>query len=267
MIRTYFSFFRMRLLTLLQYRTAAFAGMVTNWAFGMMRIMVMIAFYASAKGAQPLSIDESVTYIWLSQMLLGILPWNLEKEISDSVLTGQIAYELTRPIDVYAMWYMRTLAFRIAPTLLRGIPMFFICAFLLPGDYRLVLPGMAAFGAFLIALAGALLLSVSITNLMHSYVLVMQRADGIVRIVNAAAELLSGMIIPLSLMPDALAGFLRFQPFAGVIDLPVQIFCGSLPPQQVWRVLAMQLCWTAVFIAAGRASVRHGLKRIAIAGG
>lgn len=267
MMRVYFSFFRMRLLALIQYRAAAIAGMATNWTFGMMRIMVMIAFYASAKGAPPMSLAQSVTYIWLGQMLLGILPWNLEKEVSESVLTGQIAYELTRPIDIYAMWFMRTLAFRVAPTMLRGVPMFIICAFLLPGEYRLMLPGPAAFGAFALSLLGALVLSASITNLMHAYVLVTQRSDGVVRIVNAAAEMLSGMIIPLTLMPDGLAGFLRYQPFAGVVDLPVRLYCGNLMPDEVWTVLGLQLTWAAALIAAGRFATNRGLRRIAVAGG
>lgn len=84
---------------------------------------------------------------------------------------------------------------------------------------------------------------------------------------HALSELLSGMIIPLALMPDFLAFFLRWQPFAGVTDLPAQLYCGSLAPGQVWSVLAMQLIWAAVFIAAGRALTNYGLKRTVLAGG
>ena len=243
MIRTYFSFFRMRFLALLQYRAAAAAGAMTNWAFGMMRVMVMCAFYASANRGQPLSLEQSITYIWLGQMLLGILPWNLDKDISNSVITGQVAYELTRPIDIYSMWFMRTLA------------------------YRMLLPTAASLGAFAIALAGAVILSVSITSLAHAYVLLIQRVDGLTRMTNALSELLSGMIIPLALMPDFMAFFLRWQPFAGVIDLPAQLYCGSMAPGQVWSVLAMQLIWAAVFIAAGKALTNYGLRRTVLAGG
>jgi len=265
-MRTYFSFFRMRFLALLQYRAAAIAGMTTNWTFGMMRVMVMTAFYASSNRGEPLSLEQAITYIWMGQMMLGILPWNLEKDISNSVVTGQVAYELTRPIDIYTMWFMRTLAYRTAPTLMRAIPMFCICL-LIPAGYRIQLPDAAGFGAWLLATVGALILSVSITSLVYSYVLLMQRVDGLVRMLNAMSEMFSGMIIPLSLMPDAMAVFLRYQPFAGVIDLPVQLYCGSLPPESVWWVLAVQLSWTALFILAGRAVTNRGLKQIVLAGG
>lgn len=267
MIRTYFSFFRMRFLALLQYRAAALAGMCTNWAFGMMRVMVMMAFYASADRVQPMDLAQAISYIWLGQMMIGILPWNLDKDVSNSVITGQVAYELTRPIDIYVMWYMRTLAYRIAPTLMRSIPMFFICAFIIPADYSIQLPDAAALGAWFIATVGAIVLSVSITNLMHAYVLMIQKVDGLTRLVNALAELLSGMIIPLGLMPDFMTGFLRYQPFAGVIDLPAQLYCGIMPPSQVWAVLVTQMAWALVFICAGRAVTNYGLKRVVLAGG
>lgn len=257
----------MRFLALLQYRAAALAGMCTNWAFGMMRVMVMMAFYASADRTQPMELAQAISYIWMGQMMIGILPWNLDKDVSNSVITGQVAYELTRPIDIYLMWYMRTLAYRIAPTLMRGIPMFIICAFIIPIDYRIQLPDAAALSAWFIATMGALVLSVAITNLMHAYVLIIQKVDGLTRLVNALAELLSGMIIPLGLMPDLMAGFLRYQPFAGVVDLPAQLFCGTMAPSQVWAVVGMQAVWAVVFICAGRAVTNYGLKRVVLAGG
>ncbi len=267
MIRTYFAFFRMRFLALLQYRTAAAAGAMTNWAFGMMRVMVMCAFYASTSKGQPMSLAQTITYTWLSQMMLGLLPWRLDEEISNSVVSGQVAYELTRPVDIYTMWFMRTVANRLAPTIMRGVPQFIVCAFIIPAQYRMNVPGLAQWAAWLAATFGALILSAAITNFMHAYVLIMQRVDGLTRMVNSLAELLSGMIIPLALMPDAMAIFLKYQPFAGVVDLPVRLFCGSMPVGEVWKVLIMQAVWIIIFVVAGRLLTGRGLKRTVIAGG
>ena len=49
-MKTYVSFFRMRFLTLIQYRTAAWAGIACQMMFGLMRVMVLMAFYASGSG-------------------------------------------------------------------------------------------------------------------------------------------------------------------------------------------------------------------------
>ena len=118
---TYFSFFRMRFLTLIQYRAAAAAGIATQWVFGMMRVLVLWAFYASSDAGQPMSFAQTASYVWIGQAMLGTLPWNEDAEIMSSVLTGQVAYELTRPLDVYSMWFARTLALRTAPTILRAV--------------------------------------------------------------------------------------------------------------------------------------------------
>lgn len=44
-MRAYISVFKLRFILLLQYRAAAFAGLCTQFAFGAMHIMVMMAYY------------------------------------------------------------------------------------------------------------------------------------------------------------------------------------------------------------------------------
>ena len=94
---------------LLQYRTAAFAGFVTQLFWGAIRLMILAAFYAAATRPQPISLPELIPYVWLGQALLGLLPWNVDQEIAASVRTGGVAYEMLRPIDLYLNWFARTL--------------------------------------------------------------------------------------------------------------------------------------------------------------
>lgn len=266
-MRLYLSFFKMRFLTLIQYRTAALAGVATQFVFGMVYVLVMYAFYSTSDAPQPMDLSQVITYIWLGQALLGALPWNVDNEIVDSVLTGKVAYELTRPIDIYAMWFMRTLAYRTAPTLLKSIPQFIISIYLIPREYAMTLPETAAFAAWLPAFCGALMLSTAITNFMQAMVMFTVRSDGIRRFLPTIATFMSGMIVPLKLLPDAIQHFMRYQPFAGVMDLPSQLFCGSLAPSELGWILMLQLGWTALFIIVGRIFMSRGIRRVAIAGG
>ena len=204
-MKTYVSFFRMRFLTLIQYRTAAWAGIVCQMMFGLMRVMVLMAFYASGSGNQPMALSQAVTYVWLGQATLGLLPWRVEPEIADSVLSGKVAYEMVRPIDLYSMWYARTLANLCAPTLLKSVPQFFIALLILPGGYGMKPPAPAAAAAYLASLMLAAALSAAILNLVHALILILQKSDGLVRTVTVLAEVLSGEIIPLKLMPEGIA--------------------------------------------------------------
>lgn len=53
-IRKYLSFFRLRMTMGLQYRAAAAAGVVTQFAWGFLAILAYHAFYRSDPGAFPL---------------------------------------------------------------------------------------------------------------------------------------------------------------------------------------------------------------------
>ena len=103
---------------LLQYRAAALAGLWTQIFFGLVLLMIYEAFYESTTARQPLAFAEIVSYVWLGQALLAMLPWNADAEIRAMVRSGAVAYELCRPIDLYSLWYARALAWRTAPTLL-----------------------------------------------------------------------------------------------------------------------------------------------------
>lgn len=266
-MRPYWALFRARARTLLQYRVAALAGIATQWVFGFVMISVLIAFYQGASGAQPMTLAQSITYTWLGQAMLGTLPWNVDREMHESIRSGGVAYDLVRPISLYAYWFARAFAQKTAPTLLKSIPMFLIATFLLPAQYAMQWPPLPGLLAWLAAVGGALLLSCSIYLLMQASLFWTVSGDGITRILPSFVMLLSGMIIPLPLMPDWIQTFLTYQPFAGVSGMPAMLFCGVLPPSAVLQTVGLQLLWTLVFVLLGRLMLRRGLIKLDVAGG
>lgn len=263
----YLAICRARFFTLIQYRTAAFAGICTQWLFGLVRIMVLEAFYAYGGAEQPMSFAQVVSYTWVGQAMLGMLPWNIERELGQSVRTGQVAYELTRPVDLYAMWYARCLAQRVGPTLLKSVPMFAIALFLMPEPYRMALPTGVQLGAWAAATLGALLLSCAVTSLLNISLFWTVSGEGIVRILPTLVTLFSGMTVPIPLFPDWMQTFLKLQPFSGLVDVPARLLCGSLPPSELLQLLALQLFWIAILVLLGRWLMKRGLRRVIIAGG
>ena len=77
-----------------------------------------------------MSLSQAITYIWLGQAMLAMLPWNVDPEARALVRSGAVAYELLRPLDLYGLWYSRAIALRLAPTLLRAAPMFVLALLL-----------------------------------------------------------------------------------------------------------------------------------------
>ena len=114
-MKKYLSFFRMRFLMGLQYRAAAAAGVVTQFTWGFMELLVFRAFYQADASAFPMSFEAVASYIWLQQAFLALfMAWMMEAEIFSSIVDGNIAYEMCRPIHIYSMWFARSVANRVS---------------------------------------------------------------------------------------------------------------------------------------------------------
>ena len=110
-MRKYLAFFRLRFSTGLQYRAAAVAGIVTQFFWGAMELLAFRAFYQADPEAFPMSFQATASYVWMQQAFLALFAaWMFENEIFQCIRDGSVAYELCRPVDLYAMWFARSAA-------------------------------------------------------------------------------------------------------------------------------------------------------------
>ena len=141
--RPYLAVAGARFRLLLQYRAAALAGFITQCWWGAVKIMVLTAFYSGA-AATPMTLRQTIDYIWLAQAFLRLLPWSVDPEVTRMVRTGDVLYERLRPVDAHTFWYARALALRTASPLLRAIPMVLVTGILFPyiglSEWRLSAP-------------------------------------------------------------------------------------------------------------------------------
>ncbi|MFT5011518.1 MAG: ABC-2 type transport system permease protein [Dinoroseobacter sp.] len=270
--RAYGAVVMARYRTLLQYRAAAFAGIVTQLFWGAIRLMVLVAFFELAPDDQPMTLVEIAAYVWLGQALLAVFPWSVDGEIAEMIRSGSVAYELTRPLDLYWFWFARTIALRTAPTTLRCLPMIVFAMWMLPAigleQWALAPPPdwMAGIG-FLFSQMLGLLLACAMTMLMHVVLIWSISGDGINRIFPSIALVLSGNILPLPLFPDWLQGFLELQPFQGLVDVPFRIYAGNIKGTDIVIELVQQLVWTSIFIGWGYWALNRVRRRLVVQGG
>lgn len=265
-MRAYAAIFSARLSTLLRYRAAAWAGVGTQLFFGAALVAMRQAFYRVGATPPPLPEAQMVTYSWLVQAFFALSPFtsNPDPEVRTMMRDGTVAYELARPLDLYTLWFVRNAANRLAPTLLRCLPIFALGLLFLGMQPP---PSLAAFLAFLLALVGAVALVASWCTLITISLLWTISGDGIARILPGLVAVLSGQILPIALMPEALKPVLHRLPFVGMVDAPFSLWVGSRPPSAVGAVLLHQLLWTAVFVLWGRFLLARGLKRLVVQGG
>ncbi|GKT16502.1 ABC transporter permease [Acidovorax sp. SUPP2522] len=227
-LRPYTAAFVSRFLQMLQYRTAALAGFGTQCWWGGIKVMVLAAFYggAGASGV-PMPLQQAITYTWLAQGLLALLPWSGDPEVAQSVRTGAVAYDRLRPVDAYGLWFARSAGWIAARVLL--------------------------------STALVMLLNVAATAALNE--------RGINALAVPAVVVLSGNLLPLPLLPDAWQWALIAQPLAGLLDIPSRIHSGHWSGWQAVGGLALQAFWIAVLVALGRLAMRRTLRHLEIQGG
>ena len=267
-MRKYFSFFRLRLVTGLQYRTAALAGIVTQFFWGFMEIMVFHAFYEADPSAYPMTLQATSSYVWLQQALLAFFgAWLFEGEIFELIKNGNLAYELCRPVHVYDMWFARSVAFRLSKAFLRCVPILVVAA-LLPEGYGLGLPASpTAFLRFLLSLVLGLLVMVSLNMMVYVTSLFTISGDGLRILFCSIVEVLSGQIIPLPFFPEHVQRILEWNPFASTGNVPFRIYSGNLSGAKLYQAVFLQIFWLILLNVLGRILAARGEKRAVVQGG
>ncbi|RED65587.1 ABC transporter permease [Cohnella lupini] len=269
-MRAYVSVFRLRLANGLQYRSAALAGIATQFFWGFIIIMVFQAFYAQAQSPPPLSLSLSqlITYVWLQQAFLSfIMLWFRDNELFQLITSGNIAYELCRPNGIYGFWYAKLLAQRLASAALRCFPILVVALFL-PQPYRLVTPAdPATFLLFVVTLTLGLLILVSISMLIYISTFITMSAAGSLLMFGVLGEFLAGVVIPIPLMPSWLKSIVYVLPFRLTADLPFRVYSGHIPKWQALELIPLQLLWLAALIGFGKYAMGKALRRVVVQGG
>jgi ABC-2 type transport system permease protein len=267
-MRAYYSLFKMRLLKGLQYRAAALAGVSTQFFWGFMFVMIFEAFYKSTTAAQPISFRELIQVLWLQQsFLVFIMLWIRDPELINLITSGNIAYELCRPADLYSFWYAKLIAQRLSGALLRCFPIL-IVAILLPYPYNFALPSnVTTFLLFVITLTLGLILIVAISMLIYISIFYTMSGMGSLLIFGVFGEFFSGLVIPVPLMPEALKKLVYVLPFRYTSDLPFRIYAGNIGLKEALISIGVQLVWITIIVTIGRLWMGKALKRVVVQGG
>ena len=111
--------------------------MSTQVFFGIVYVSIYIAFYESGSSNLPMNLNELVSYVWLGQCFYAMIYlWYKDRDIIRMIKSGNIAYELCRPQDLYLMWACKIYGERLSNLVLRFLPVMLI-AILLPKPYNL----------------------------------------------------------------------------------------------------------------------------------
>ena len=267
-MKQYLSFFRIRFLAGLQYRAAAWAGIATQFAWGGMLILMYRAFYENGANSFPMTFQELSSYIWMQQAFLALFAtWVIESDLFSMVTSGNVAYELCRPMDLYANWFARSLSSRVSRAVLRCMPILLVAVFI-PQPYGLSLPrDPARLLTFLVSMVLGCLTVVSFTMLLYVSAFFTINAQGTRIIITSVAELLSGDVLPLPFFPEPVRRIVELLPFAAMENSPLRIYSGDIAGTAALQTILLQTFWLTAMVAGGRLLMNRALKNVVAQGG
>ena len=263
------SFFKVRFREAIQYKTAAFAGVLTQFAWAGMYMMLFSTFLENGT-ENDMSIAQMSTYIWLQQSLYALINIsNVDKDIYEQIRNGNIAIDLVKPIDIYNVWYYKTLGKKVAMVTLRFIPIILISSLPILGQYRVIIqtnPTILVLSVISLILSTAL--TMSYIMMMLALIMILISSDGIKILFQLILEFFSGMVIPISFMPTKIATILKFTPFYYIQNITFNIYSGYMSnSKEILINLIMQVFWIIVLTILSKMIIKKRLSKITIQGG
>ena len=268
-MKAYLNYFKLRIITNLQYRSAALAGISTQLFFGFLFIMIYLALYESNSGVDaPMDYNSLVSYLWLQQAFFAITyPFLKDSELLNMIQNGNLAYELIRPQNFFWKFYIKMLAERVVSTILRCIPIIII-GMLLPYPYKLCLPptlGNALM--FICSLILSCLLVNALSLIVHIITMFTLDSRGVVSAYTMIAEVFMGIVVPLPFFPLWLRKISDYLPFRFIGDFPYRAYSGSIDVLEGKTLLIGSAIWMIIAIIFGIILSKHALKKAVIQGG
>lgn len=268
-IKIYLSYFKIKFLNEIQYKIAAIAGILTQFAWGGMYIMLYTAFL-NGSSTTDYTIPQMCTYIWLQQAFYSLFNmWSLDNDILEECRTGSIAMELVRPIDLYSIWHAKTLGRKVAMLSLRAIPILVLCSMCFLGQYRLLPPvNIGNLVASIISLFLTIALMLSYVMLMYVCIMKTMVSRGLQTTFDLIMQFGSGGLIPIPFMPEAVINILKFTPFYYMQNVTFNIYNGYISnPTEIIKVIIIQMVWLVIFTIIGKKMMNNQLSKVVVQGG
>ncbi len=248
----------------LVYRFDTFFGLL----YPFFRVLLVQALWiALFNGRQVLSgstFDQTITYVVLSWILRNMFPEGLIGEVNNRIRTGDIIFDVMRPMQYGYVLFCRTGGQALASLFTRSVPLMIAACLLL----HLQLPrSPLVWLAFLISLGCGFVTFFLVDYAVSLLGFWITDLDGIYWAKRTIVSLFAGNYLPLWFFPPGLQTVALMLPFQGMIYTPLAILVGKVPLPQVPVQIGIQLVWIAVLVLLTRLLFARGTRKIAVQGG
>jgi len=266
----YFHFIRLAFLKFLAYRLRYYTGVVSYTIFVSGHYYLYTALFASRIADSGdatiggLSLAEMITYVAISWIGRSFYFNNIARDLMRMITEGEIAMQLIKPFHVQTVMMFEAIgesAFRLImftlPIMVVIVPVFHIGG---PPEPILY------FWTF-ISFCLALVIYSQINFLLGCLAFNMKNIQGVLRAKMVSMDFLTGVVVPFTFFPEWFQRAVEWLPFQGISYIPVTIYLGKRPGDELYAALLLQLAWSVGLFVAGRLVWRISVRHVIVQGG
>ncbi|MCC6365863.1 MAG: ABC-2 family transporter protein [Bryobacterales bacterium] len=233
-------FARIGFLDMLAYRLRYYTGVINYFLSVTVYYFIWKAIFASNPTLGGFRFDQMITYVTVGWIIRSLYFNNIDWDMATDIQEGKVAMAMLRPVNLPLTYMGRALGEAAFRTLLLSLPTSIVLALIFPINPP---KDAAHLGAFLLSLAGSVLLVTSINFIIGCCALELTSIQGLLRFKFWMQELLSGLLVPLALFPAPLRKISALLPFEHIGYTPMMIYLGKIEWRDIGFTLALELLW------------------------
>lgn len=249
--------------TRLAYNWWVWADFVVTLVSMLVFVYFWRAVYAGTTTLGGLALSQTITYILLARLLSPLVETRTIFFFGFMIRQGQIAVELTRPLDLQARIMVESFT-ELFVFLVQRLPLFLIAWLIfgmrLPTDPALWL-------AFFISLVLGQIVLFLFDWMFACLAFYVTETWGLSVVRVAAGSFFSGAIVPLVMMPAWLQKLAAVMPFAQALSVPVSFLSGITTFGDAARIWLIQIFWLLVLLVLSRLVFNVAVRKVTVQGG
>lgn len=202
------------------------------------------------------SLRDTVTYFFVTAILFRL-------DASDSIYLGSTIWngfftnDLIKPWSITLVSIMDALADKFF-TIIMFVPVAILI--FISAHHYIILPQWPNLIMFIVSVILAFFMMMTFNLTIHALTFRFGDQDANIELFNYIAIFLAGATFPLSFLPTHIFAIFNLLPFKNVFFVPIQIFLGKMPIDQIYQGWFETIIWTIAFYLIYKIIYKKGVK-------
>ena len=222
------------------------------------------AIFTNSETVAGYTVNQAISYMGIAWILRSAFKTQTDRLIGYRVRSGDVALDLMRPIYYPSLVFWQGLGRSLGRAIFISVPLVVFSAVFLdvsaPRDFQ-------TWAFFAASVAVGYLMAFSIDLLVGVVAFFVEYNVELSWTVDMTVRLLAGLLIPLDFFPQRIAAILLHSPFRYIYFLPIQIYLGRIPLENIAPTLLTGILWLIGMLITGHALYAIGARRLTVQGG